>query len=126
VEPGLVEKIMEQGGWSRESATAFVGRLPEFGRFMESVGVGTKPSVAKNTRTKSTRLAGQIILFTGFHPKDLEAAVVEQGAELADTFVKKLTMLVVKDETVDNAKTPKATAAGIPVKPADQLTAMLA
>lgn len=126
VEPGLVEKIMAEGGWSRESATAFVDRLPEFGRFMESVGVEAKSSGTKTTQTKSTRLAGQIILFTGFHPKDLEAAVVEQGAELADTFVKKLTMLVVKDETVDNAKTQKARAAGIPVKTADQLKAMLA
>jgi len=127
VTPDLVGKIMAQGGWSRESATAFVGRLPEFSRFMESVGATTETKISNtSTKTKSTKFAGQIILFTGFHPKDLEAAVVAQGAELADTFVKKLTMLVVKDETVDNAKTQKAVASGIPIKTAAQLKEMLA
>jgi len=124
IEPDLVNKITGQGGWSQDSAIAFVGHLPEFRRFMENVG-RKDPVSAPNTKTKSTKLAGQIILFTGFHPKDLEATFIEQGAELADSFVKNLTMLVVKDETVNNAKTQKARAAGIPVKTAEQLKAMI-
>ena len=66
-----------------------------------------------------------MVLFTGFHPKDLEEAVVKQGGELADTFGKKVTILVVKDESVSNEKTKKALASGIAVKTAEQFRAMI-
>jgi ABC-type sugar transport system substrate-binding protein len=64
-------------------------------------------------------------LFTGFHPKDLELEVVKQGGELADTWGKKVTILVIKDETVVNEKTKKAAAAGIPIMTADQFRSRL-
>jgi NAD-dependent DNA ligase len=62
----------------------------------------------------------QVILFTGFHPKDLEEAVVREGGKLVDTWSGKITILVVKDADVSNEKTKKAAAAGIPVMTADQ------
>lgn len=56
-----------------------------------------------------------VVLFTGFHPKDLEAAVPAQGGTVADSFTKKVTVLVIKDASVSNEKTKKAVTAGIPV-----------
>jgi NAD-dependent DNA ligase len=120
----LVEKVMAQGGWSKESAEGFVKGLPEFKAFME--GIGFKPKVATPVKVASAgKLKGQVILFTGFHPKDLETEVVKQGGELADTWGKKVTILVIKDATVANEKTKKALAAGIPVMTADQFRSRL-
>jgi NAD-dependent DNA ligase len=71
------------------------------------------------------KLKDQVVLFTGFHPKDLEEATVREGGTLADTWGKKVTILVIKDASVSNEKTKKAAAAGIPVKTADQFKAMI-
>ena len=116
---GLLEKVVGLGGWSRDSAEGFVAALPEFKEFMESLGF--KPKAATPVKVASAgKLRGQVVLFTGFHPKDLEAAVVAQGGELADTFTKKVTVLVIKDATVSNEKTKKAAAAGVTVLTAEQ------
>jgi len=116
----LVEKIMAQGGWSKESAEGFVAVLPHFKTFMETIGF--KPKVTTLIKVSpSGKLKGEIILFTGFHPKDIEAEVIKQGGEIADSWNKKITILVVKDISVSNEKTKKALAAGIPVITAEQL-----
>jgi DNA ligase (NAD+) len=121
---GLVDKVMAQGGWAKDSAEGFVSSLPEFKAFLE--GVGAKPKVATPVKVVADgKLKGQVVLFTGFHPKDLEAEVVKQGGELADTFGKKVTVLVIKDASVSNEKTKKALAANIPVLTADQFRAKL-
>lgn len=124
VSEGLAAAIAEIPGWAKDSAEGFVANLPAFKRFMD--GLGIKPKVATPVKAVSNgKLKGQVVLFTGFHPKDLEAAVVAQGGELADTFGKKVTVLVVKDDSVSNEKTKKAIAAGIPVKTAEQFRAMI-
>jgi len=118
----LIEKVMAQGGWSKESAEGFVTTLPEFKDFMETIGAKVKVATPVKVAADG-KLKGQVVLFTGFHPKDLEAEVEKQGGELADSFGKKVTILVIKDATVSNEKTKKAAAAGIPVLTADQFTA---
>jgi len=55
----------------------------------------------------------------------LEEATVREGGTLADTWGKKVTILVVKDASVSNEKTKKAAAAGVAVKTADQFKAMI-
>jgi DNA ligase (NAD+) len=121
----LVDAVAEIPGWSRESAEGFVSNLPAFKRFMEELGVKPKMAVAAVKVVADGKLKGQVILFTGFHPKDLADAAARQGAEIADGFGKKVTMLVIKDESVSNEKTKKALASGIPVRTAAQFQAML-
>jgi len=125
----LVGKIMEQGGWSKDSAEGFVGNLDEFRKFLKAAGVSVSAAAAAAAKAVpkpvGAKMAGQVVLFTGFHPKDLEAAVVAQGGELADVWGKKVTVLVVKDDTVANEKTKKAVAAGVPVVTADQFKTKL-
>ena len=120
----LVANISGQSGWTRDSAQEFVSKLPEFKRFMGELEV--KPKIASPPKVSTEgKLKGQLLLFTGFHPKDLEALVQAQGAELADSFTKKLTMLVIKDDKVSNEKTKKALAEKIPIFTAEQLTVLL-
>ena len=120
-----MDAVAEIPGWSRESAEGFVSNLPAFKRFMEELGVKPKMAVAAVKVVADGKLKGQVILFTGFHPKDLADAAARQGAEIADGFGKKVTMLVIKDESVSNEKTKKALASGIPVRTAAQFQAML-
>lgn len=112
-----IAKVMDQGGWSKESATGFIANLPEFRKFLAEAGVAVKIPTprAASPKPKGGKMVGQIVLFTGFHPKDLEAALKEAGGEIADVWSKKVTMLVIKDATVNNEKTKKAIAAGVPV-----------
>jgi len=122
--PDLVDKVSSLGGWSRESAEGFVSTLPEFKVFMEDLGV--KPKAVTPVKVVSAgKMKGKVVLFTGFHPKDLEAEVVKQGGELADTFGKKVTILVIKDASVSNEKTKKALAAGVPIMTAEQFKGRL-
>jgi NAD-dependent DNA ligase len=120
----LVANISAQPGWTRDSAQEFVSKLPEFKRFMIELEI--KPKVASPPKIVAEgKLKGQLLLFTGFHPKDLEARVQAAGAELADSFTKKVTMLVIKDDTVTNEKTKKAEKEKITILTAEQLTAFL-
>jgi NAD-dependent DNA ligase len=121
---GLVDQVAEIPGWSKESAEGFVENLPAFKKFMTEIKVKPKAPVVVKPVAKG-KLVGQVILFTGFHPKDMEEEVVRQGGTLADTWGKKVTILVVKDETVSNEKTKKAAAAGVPVMDAARFQKML-
>lgn len=118
-----VKDVAGLPSWSLESAEEFIRHLPEFNAFLEEIGAVPKKVPSPVVRKGKFLNVG--ILFTGFHPKDLEEAVQAQGAYLADAFNKKVTMLVVKDETVSNEKTKKAAANGILIVTAEQLRAML-
>lgn len=121
---GLLEAVTAIPGWSKESAEGFVEKLPAFKIFMDALDV--KPKIATPVKVVAGgKLKGQVILFTGFHPKDLEAAVLANGGELSDSWGKKVTLLVIKDATVSNDKTKKALAAGISVKTADEFKTMI-
>ena len=121
---GLVDAVTAIPGWSKESAEGFVSNLPAFKRFMDALSV--KPKVVTPVKVVADgKLKDQVILFTGFHPKELEAAVLANGGTLSDSWGKKVTLLVIKDASISNDKTKKALAAGIPVKTADEFKAML-
>jgi DNA ligase (NAD+) len=110
--PELIGAIAKMPGWSIEGARTFVGHLPAFKQFMHDLGAVVAkrpPSPVK----MSSSLSGQVILFTGFHPKDLEESAKAKGATISSAFSGKVTLLVVKDEMTDNEKTKQAKAKGI-------------
>lgn len=74
---------------------------------------------------ESARMRGAVVLFSGFRSKELERAVLSHGAMVADNFNKTVTLLVIKDASVDNAKTQKAATMGVKVVTAEQLKAMV-
>lgn len=119
------EDVAKLSSWSKDSAEEFIGHIPEFQSFLESVGAKPTKIPSPTPRVEKGRFVNVVMLFTGFHPKDLEDAVQAEGAVLADAFSKKVTMLVVKDSTVLNEKTKKAVANGIPIVTAEQLFGML-
>lgn len=118
----LYVKISAIHGWSHDSARAFIDTLPAFKAFMDRVKVVPK-FVIPAIKSEGEKLSGQNVLFTGFHPKDLEAYVKKEGGQLVDSWSSKVTLLVIKDTTVENEKTKKATAASITIMTADQFRA---
>jgi len=115
-------KILGQGGWSAESVDDMLSKLGEFRKFLDSVGVAAvRPTTPKAASPKGAKMANQVVLFTGFRNKELETAILAQGGVVADTFSKKVTLLVVKDASVANEKTKKAAELGIPVEVATSL-----
>jgi NAD-dependent DNA ligase len=132
VDAGLEGRIVALGGWSSASAAGFVEALPAFQRLMETVGIAppvAAPTVELGASAPDAaigKLAGQVVLFTGFHPKDLAAAVVAHGGRLVESWSKSVTHLVVKDAAVVNEKTKKARTAGVSVVTADELQTTLA
>jgi DNA ligase (NAD+) len=123
VDDGLVTKLVALGGWSVATAESFCKALPEFERFMDSVGI-TPPAVVHVNEmgdvTSAGKLHGCVVMFTGFHPKDLAADVGAHGGKWVDGWSKSVTHLVVKDATIVNEKTKKAIAAGVAVLTAAQ------
>jgi DNA ligase (NAD+) len=125
----LVSSLMALGGWSVASAECFVKALPEFKAFIVSIGIKPPPKDAvvscASSRSSIGSLEKCVILFTGFHPKDLEADVVKNGGKLVDAWSKNVTHLVIKDSTISNEKTKKAAASGVVVLTADQFRSLL-
>lgn len=123
----LVRNIAELPSWSKESAQGFVSNILEFKIFLHEVQV--KPlikaaEVVENINSGG-KCKGLVVLFTGFHPKDLEAKIVSEGGVVADTFSKKLNMLVIKDSSVTNEKVKKAKALGIQILTAEEMVKKL-
>jgi DNA ligase (NAD+) len=121
----LVAAVAGLAGWSRESAAGYVANLPAFKAFMEKHGIRAKVATPVAV-VKDGKLVGQVVLFTGWHPKDLETAVAKEGGVVADAFTGKVTVLVVKDASVSNEKTKKAAKTGIPVLTGDAFKAKYA
>jgi len=128
----IVGKIATLSGWSHDSAVTFVRNIDTFKDFLESIG---KPiaknefvpviSAAKSVAKVPQKLAGQRILFTGFHPKDLELAVKNMGGTVNSSITSTFTLLVIKDSSISNEKTKKALKLGIPIMTADEFRAVL-
>jgi NAD-dependent DNA ligase len=126
----LITAITELPSWSRDSAASFVRKLPEFKEFLAKVGVVPVPipvPVPVPNPVQAPALApvdgtckGIVALFTGFRSKELEETIVREGGEVADSFSKKVNVLIVKDSSVNNEKVKKAKAAGIPVLTPDE------
>jgi len=123
--PSALEKsVSSLPGWSASSAKGFVENMPAFKAFMESVGIKPRATSPKAETPKTGKFLNQVVLFTGFHPKDLAALVEKEGGKVADTFGSKVTILVIKDSSVSNEKTKKASAAGIRILTGAELAAL--
>ena len=119
----LVAKVADLPSWSKDSAAGFVQNLPEFKKFLDTVGVKRIPVANAPVPALvpvSDKLKDLVVLFTGFRNKDIEEYIKREGGTISDTFSKKVNMLLVKDATVNNEKVKKAQAAGITVLTAEE------
>jgi NAD-dependent DNA ligase len=126
----LVARVADLPGWSKDSASSFVQHLPEYKAFLDSVGLPAPNAVIRPPSPPlrvptSTRFTDLVVLFTGFRDKNLEEVLVREGGTVADTFNKKVNLLLIKDASVNNEKVKKARASGIKVMTAEEFRGTL-
>ena len=95
--------------------------IPEYVAWIKGWELGNKPHKTAKVEQKSSKLSGNVYLFTGVRDKDLEAKLVENGATVAGNFSSKVTHLVAKSVHSLSSKAQKARDAGIPILDIQQL-----
>jgi NAD-dependent DNA ligase len=114
----IIDIVESVSGFSAVSAENFGNCLPEFVRFLTEIGQIDKLFSGSDPMTPTVSIAfpqifsGRTFLFTGFRDKDLSDKLVARGANIADSFVKSVTDLVIPDETTTNTKIEKARSSG--------------
>lgn len=117
----LEDQVTVLHGWSRTTASPFARTVPAFLTWLDTVlpkekkMIAATPPIKEETVRLGSLLENQVLLATGYRPKELVELVIQQGGVWSDTFSKKVTMVLVANDTVSNEKTKKAIAAGIPV-----------
>ena len=114
------------------NAQQFIDALPDFHRFMKSVGhacvreaatgptgpatVPTGPAhVPTGPATPSGKFINQQIVFTGVRDKEMEAMIEAEGGRVTSTVSKKTTLVVAKEVDERSSKITKAKELGITI-----------
>ena len=112
----LSEQVAKLHGWSTSSSLLFCEKVQTFLEWYQSLSLPVLTAIKVDSITMiGVKLANHVVLCTGYHPNDFKDMVARQGGSMADTFTKKVTMVVIKDDSVSNEKTKKAKEKHIPV-----------
>jgi len=128
-------------GVSNITAEKFIFGLQRYRMFINESKIDCKsgPSSPKSPKSPPAKnegkernlkqkkdMEGQIVLFTGFRNKELGSEVTKRGGKMVETFSKKVTILVTKDEDSGSTKVKKANELGtVKILTLDEFTSML-
>lgn len=107
----LKNQIQNIHGVGQITADQFVEGINEFSNFCKTnafIAISKNNQQKQNANVKSDTLKDNVVLFTGFRDSNLENLVSSHGGTIVSSFSKKVTLLVVKDYNVSNAKTSNA------------------
>ena len=113
--PSLTE-LMAIDSVSDKTAETFLLGLVQYRIFEKEIGL--KCISTKNTNASTSpqgKLAGQVVVFTGFRDAKVKSKVEEIGGEVGETITKKTTILLTKDMSSTSSKIEKAKQSGIQV-----------
>lgn len=114
-------------GFSEITATAFIAGLPRFQAWWENNKQFFKLQSKSKVTVQSSKLAGHIVLFTGFRDTDLEAKIAANGGVVATGMSSKITILVAKDPSkASGGKLDKARKMGIKIMSREEFERFLA
>ena len=117
----LLKQIMSIDGFSHRTATQAINHLPAVQEFVRGIGKFVNDdytSPAPPTHNIQT-LTGQIIVFSGFRDKELEAWIITNGGEVGNTVSKNTTLVLAKDINESSSKLKKAREYNVPIKNKD-------
>ena len=104
------KKIQSCEGWSSGALAEFYEKLAKYETWRRSeLDMIPYPRLprAKTPPKAPTNGRKEIFCFTGFRSKELEAKLEERGHEIASSFTKKTTVLVVSDQSALEGNTEK-------------------
>ncbi len=112
----LRDKLLAIKGVSDKSADSFLQGLLLFTEFIKDLNINIVDKIIKtedltlNTTNimKTVDLTGRAFLFTGIRDKNLEDYITSNGGELKSSYSKKVTDLIVKDDSFVSNKTKEA------------------
>lgn len=118
-----LEQLIAIKGINEISALQFINSLHKFRTFLEENNFQCKfenqeqKEIKSQSKKKSAKqnLEGMSILFTGFRNKEMEEEIENRGGELKQVLTGKVTILIIKDATIENKKTEKATELGVEI-----------
>jgi NAD-dependent DNA ligase (contains BRCT domain type II) len=93
-----VSKVTDLFGFSDILASSFVKSLQKFKIFLTKLSNKVTFILPKPTRLKSSKLKGQIIVFTGFRDADISKYIKENGGTEGSSVNSKTTILLIKDK----------------------------
>lgn len=112
-EKTLVKKILEVPGFKDITAIQFAKGLPRFAKWVAKTPITFERY--KAPVKKSSKLEGQVIVFTGFRDSDLEKEIKENGGEVGSGVSSRTTILLVADKGSGSSKLVKARQMGIAI-----------
>jgi DNA ligase (NAD+) len=98
-----VEEVTKINGFSKLSAEKLVSNLSEFNAFLFSIKKHIKFIAEKQISTSK----GKIYVFSGFRSENLKKTIEDKGGVVEDTLTRKITMLVVSDDALNDPPTSK-------------------
>ena len=116
----VIEMVKALPGYKEKTATDFSEGLPKFIKFLRSLPKSVKIIGPKKVQRLSTKLEGEVIVFTGFRDNDLQAKIEENGGTVGSGVTKSTTILLLKDPSSSSSKANKARELGISLMSPDQ------
>lgn len=111
-------------------AKQFLESLPAFYAFAKRIGFHKCGNVAEKPKSSpkagvSLKLAGQVLVFTGFRDKALEEKVVDLGGKMGSGVSKNTTLVVAADPTEASSKLEKARELGVRIISKEEFVATM-
>lgn len=112
----LVQMALSITGFSDKRAHQFAIGFPKFVSFTKRIkGLVTVEPFEEVDDVHKGSMVGEIVLFTGFRDKDLEARIEQEGGHIANGFSRKVTILVVRLKGTGSTKERRAIDLGITI-----------
>lgn len=110
-------------GFQEKTANKVTTALGEFAKFYERIS--GKVTLAPFHNKIEGLLSGQVVVFTGFRDSTLKASLTELGAQVVDTYNKKVTMVIARDPNEGSTKLTKARQNGARVIGLDEVEELI-
>ena len=118
-----MDELLSVEGVSNVTANNFLIGLTKYREFVKQVNLScdnkdnnTKTATkTKITSKSSTKIKGQVVLFTGFRNKEWEEIIKDSEGDVALSMTKKVTLLVAADTSDTSSKLEKARQQGIKI-----------
>ena len=113
-----ISTLVPAKGFSKTSMEKIAAAKPGFDKWMKSLDLKPERVAKKNTKG---RYSGKVFLFSGTRDAKARDAIIKHGGSVAESFVKSVTHLIVKDNTRLTGKMKTALERGTIIKTLDDM-----
>ncbi len=110
-------------GFQDKTAGRVMSALPSFVEFFGRVQ--SSIALAPFNNAVNGKFSGQVVVFTGFRDNSLKRQLIELGAQVVDSYTKKVTMVIARDPNDGSTKLNKARANGAKIVGLDEIESQL-